>query len=143
LPEHCELISRNIKNNKLENKVGLFPMGGADIVSAFEMTTNASKFPRRISSICMPIDSTLNEPVSIIKIDVEGMEEYVLKGLGLTLRRDAPDIYVECLTVTQLRNVTEILHCYGSIKDRADLGLDLTHKFYVNSGVDYLVTEGK
>jgi FkbM family methyltransferase len=129
LPEHCELIWKNVVDNGLDKKVGIHPMGGAEKISSFEMTTNASKFARRITSICFPIDLTLSEPVSVIKIDVEGMEEQVLRGLKLTLSRDRPDIYVECLTDEQLYRVTEVLSCYGYVKDSTDFGLGLTHKF--------------
>lgn len=94
------------------------------------MTTNASKFARRITSICMPIDLVVSEPVSVVKIDVEGMEEHVLIGLKRTLSRDCPDIYVECLTDDQLKKITEMLSCYGYLKDTSDFGLGLTHKFF-------------
>ena len=43
----------------------------------------------------MAILLLLNEPISFIKIDVEGMEVDVLSGLSETIRRWQPTIFIE------------------------------------------------
>jgi len=132
LPEHIDIIIKNVLDNKLDTKVKIHPFGGADKISSLEMTTNAVQFKRSISSICIPIDLTLGETVSVIKIDVEGMEDQVITGLSDTIKRDAPDIYVECLTANQLNNITDLLSNFHYSRDHIDMGLAATYKFISN-----------
>ena len=49
---------------------------------------------------------TFNEPVKMLKIDVEGMELEVLKGAKKLIACDAPIIYVEALELSDF----EVLH---------------------------------
>ncbi|EAR52123.1 hypothetical protein OG2516_18700 [Oceanicola granulosus HTCC2516] len=48
-------------------------------------------------------------PVSVIKIDVEGMETQVLHGAAKLIARDRPAIYCEAKTSKEFRNVYRIL----------------------------------
>ncbi|NES03747.1 MAG: FkbM family methyltransferase [Okeania sp. SIO2F4] len=129
LLEHIQLIRKNVVDNKLEEKVKIYPFGAANLISSFEMTTNAAQFQRKVSSICMPLDFILGETVSVIKIDVEGMKEQVITGLRNTIIRDAPDIYVECLTTTQLNTMIELLNNLNYSIDKTDMNLLKTYKF--------------
>ena len=43
-------------------------------------------------------DLRLQHPISLIKIDTEGHDEAVLRGLARTLRRDTPQLVVETVT---------------------------------------------
>ncbi|WP_082807566.1 FkbM family methyltransferase [Janibacter terrae] len=58
-------------------------------------------------------DQELPGPVSAIKIDVEGHEVQVLEGASQLLRRDRPDIWVECLSYGMYLSVTKILRPIG------------------------------
>lgn len=94
-----DILSRNIQLNALQNKVKLInagagPMPGEIRFSADEDTGNhvIAENESGNNSITVPvitIDSLLNQyQPSLIKIDVEGFETEVLKGMAATL--DSP-----------------------------------------------------
>lgn len=51
----------------------------------------------------------LGKPVRMIKIDVEGMEEAVLRGAHKIIARDRPALYVESATETDFRAIQRLL----------------------------------
>jgi FkbM family methyltransferase len=58
----------------------------------------------------VPLDSMqFDQPVKLIKIDVEGMELSVLQGARLLITRDRPLLYVECLDERQFREVSAFM----------------------------------
>src|SRR3546814_9456405 len=74
LPDHVNLIRRNIADNHLQSKVRVLPMAAGDSVSSVRVTTNAVNFDRHFSAVSIPLDDAVSGPVSVIKVDVEGME---------------------------------------------------------------------
>ncbi|MBE6094598.1 MAG: FkbM family methyltransferase [Schwartzia succinivorans] len=59
------------------------------------------------------IDSfNFGEKIDFIKMDVEGFEDHVLKGMGTVLRRDKPLLWVEIFD-EHYKSVSSLLHEYG------------------------------
>lgn len=113
LPEHVELIRKNIADNALDDKIRLLPIASGDSVSSVRVTTNAVNFDRRFTAVSMPLDDVVTGPVSVIKIDVEGMEMGVLGGLKKTIKRDSPAIYIECLNNEAISQTSAFLYLFG------------------------------
>jgi FkbM family methyltransferase len=59
------------------------------------------------------LDDLVREPVAVIKIDVEGMEDRVLRGATRILAEDRPTVYVEAWDRTGLRTITRVLRPFG------------------------------
>lgn len=75
------------------------------------------------------------QPVKLLKIDVEGMEFQVLQGAEALLRKDRPILYVECQTENDFRSVTGWLDSQGySYWDT--FNATPTHLFLPNEQVD-------
>jgi FkbM family methyltransferase len=116
-PHNIHLLEDTMRLNQLLTTM-LRPVAVSDRVGSAELTidnlTGASSTLERVeSSFCqqhwnvhgisvtvpsITIDSerSVTSPVHLIKVDVEGHEESVLRGAGDTLRRDQPIIVAEC-----------------------------------------------
>ena len=84
----------------------------------------------------VPLDSLeFEQPVRLLKIDVEGMELAVLQGGETLLRKDRPMLYVECQTANDFR-------CVANWLDTLNYGYwdtfnaTPTHLFLPNEKVD-------
>ena len=58
-------------------------------------------------------DLAFGQDVTVIKVDVEGMELAVLKGAAALLARDTPSLYVECMSEGDFRAVLRYLEPLG------------------------------
>lgn len=59
------------------------------------------------------LDELVSDPVAVIKIDVEGMEDSVLKGATRILSTDHPTVYFEAWNRARLREIARVLKPYG------------------------------
>ncbi|MFI6492304.1 FkbM family methyltransferase [Streptomyces sp. NPDC050564] len=59
------------------------------------------------------LDELIHDPVAVIKIDVEGMEDSVLKGASRILSTDHPTVYVEAWNRARLRDIQRVLKPFG------------------------------
>ena len=103
-PGSIELLKRNILLNQLDN-VDLSKLGYA--VGSTSGKSTLVEHPARdfclnevvaseIGQIqILPLDELLQEPIDLIKIDVEGLEIEVLEGAKLILLKYQPDIMIE------------------------------------------------
>jgi FkbM family methyltransferase len=65
-------------------------------------------------TVCvMTVDSLEIADCALIKIDVEGAEEFVLRGAGQTIRRSTPIIYAECNSLEHGLKTVEALRAFG------------------------------
>ena len=97
----------------LSNRAGSahFLSGAANNLGAQSLElSREGKIPVRVLD---KID--LNRPISIMKVDVEGMEFLVLRGARNTIQRDRPIIFVECGTIHSFRQVYEMLTGYDYV----------------------------
>lgn len=60
----------------------------------------------------VPLDSVINEPVSLVKIDVEGGEIGVINGMKRILSEDAPELIIEAADKPFLKDISKALEPY-------------------------------
>lgn len=128
-PEHCKLIMRNIDDNDLKEKVKLFPMGLSSQLGTFETKTNSAAHARRYMAICMKMDDVIDSPVSVMKLDAEGMELEILKGAQNLLRRYRPALYIEAQNDGYRSEIGEYLSDFGYKITDARFGFSPTYEF--------------
>jgi FkbM family methyltransferase len=59
------------------------------------------------------LDELISDPVAVIKIDVEGMEDRVLRGAHRILSTYYPTVYTEAWDRGRLRDIQAVLEPYG------------------------------
>jgi FkbM family methyltransferase len=111
---HEELL-RNVDLNALAGRVTVLPVALGDATGyATHMLNGQLAFIDRLNDIPVKrLDDYELERVSVVKIDVEGMEPAVLAGAEQTIRRWCPTVYAEEWTATEHQRVAEILEPWG------------------------------
>lgn len=127
-----EFLKENVKLNKYEYKVKLFNLAASDKKEDLHIQANATQDHMD----AVPLDSILPKKVDFVKIDVDGSEPKVLKGLVKTIERN-PQLkmiieyypsYIEKLG-NQPQEMLEILDKYFTYS-RIDGEFDDTHFNY-------------
>ena len=123
-PKLCKIIKENIKINHFENKIKLFECGISDTNHKANLSKENRTNYGSMSLIknnqgeieCKSIDSfNFEEKISLIKIDVEGMELSVLKGAKQTLIKNKPTLYLEANQPMELYHIKQFLEKLGYI----------------------------
>lgn len=115
-----EILKKNIEINHLENHTKLYNVGvgsGKGKASINERKKNTAYTQLSLSdegdTDVISIDSLIiKEKIGFVKIDVEGFELEVIKGMKETLRRDKPIMMIE-IWKKNLSEVTSILSSIG------------------------------
>jgi FkbM family methyltransferase len=119
--ETFQMLSDNIKLNHLEEKVELINKGVGDKVTHASITrfvddnigATSLEFDEEGRIEIISIDSMkIDEPVVLMKIDVEGLEMSVIKGALSLIKRDMPYIVCESWGNNVL-NIIEFLDSNG------------------------------
>lgn len=114
-------LSRNISLNFLNDKVTAHQMG----LGSYETTAKLGAVDQKnigmtklevtesggikISTLDSMVENEPQNSISVIKIDVEGMEMEVLRGAVKTLERHSPVIYAEAATQPEFDEISEFL----------------------------------
>ena len=115
------ILKRNIKVNHLENKTILFNVGvgcksgEAIIASSKDKNTAYTKIAvsEEGNIKVVSIDElSLAETVGFVKIDVEGFELEVIKGMQGTLKKDKPIVMIEIWN-DNFEEINRIMHSLG------------------------------
>ncbi|MDF0552024.1 protein arginine N-methyltransferase [Kamptonema sp. UHCC 0994] len=111
-PGAIDLLKRNIFLNQLSNvdlsklgyAVGRFP-GKSTLVEhpAGDLCLNEVVASATGEIEVLPLDELVQEPIDLIKIDVEGLEIDVLEGAKKILLKYQPDVIIEVRRVNQKR----------------------------------------
>lgn len=115
------MLTRNISNNKLENKVDAFQVaiGDEDIQASLNKSFQIVKSTERGLPTCSlkRLDAILPDlaDVKFIKMDIEGMELSALKGMVNLLKKCKPAFAIECHTTKELNAVEDFLEPLGYI----------------------------
>ena len=114
LPQYAQRIIDNVAANAMAQKVTLMRFGLSDTAGTRTITINGGRHDietRRLDDL----DAEILDPVSVMKIDVEGMEENVIRGGLLRLGRDRPLIFAEANTPQQLDRMSALLEGCGYV----------------------------
>ncbi|MBB2932387.1 FkbM family methyltransferase [Paraburkholderia silvatlantica] len=131
-----ELLSRNIQDNGLtnvraENAIAS-EVGKEEHIPAIDIETPASYGSASLRDVFVPgaghqessgaaefwvksiaLDELPVASCALVKIDVEGMEDMVLRGAGELIRRHEPAIYAECNSLEDGLRCFRLLREYG------------------------------
>jgi FkbM family methyltransferase len=129
-----ELLSRNIRENGLTNaraeNVIASTVGKEEHIPAINIEAPASYGSASLKEVFVPgarhhessgasefsvksiaLDELAVHSCALIKIDVEGMEDMVLRGAGELIRRHEPAVYAEC------NSLEDGLRCFRLLKE--------------------------
>jgi len=89
--------------------------GALGSMSSLDTSGFRGKVGKTITVAAALLDDELGEDehVDLVKIDVEGFEDQVLRGMPGVLGRDRPTLMVECLPDGPYREVQEVLEAGG------------------------------
>ncbi|URG50365.1 FkbM family methyltransferase [Pectobacterium quasiaquaticum] len=120
-------LSKNISLNSLSHKITAFEMG----LGSYETTAKLGNVDEKnigmtkleindkggikISTLDSMIGNDIIESISIIKIDVEGMEMEVLRGAKKTLEAYSPAVYAEAATKSEFDMINKFLLNFGYV----------------------------
>lgn len=118
---NTELLARNLAHNHIVELVSLklAAAGQESGLVSLEIIdpNNTGRAQVRHGSGSIELiridDLELDQPVKLIKVDVEGMELEVLKGARSTLERDRPAVFVEASTPSEFSAVEKFLAGIG------------------------------
>ena len=108
LPHYAQRIIANVTANAMAHAVTLMRFGLADVSGTRVITINGGRHEietRRLDDL----DAEIAGPIAVMKIDVEGMEEDVLRGGLARIARDRPTIFAEANSADHLRRLTALL----------------------------------
>lgn len=127
LPKLCRNLAKNNCNYTLyecavgekESRGAIYiPENMVDNIGTARINLQSSDGNIEISTLDSVFSSwreNEKDPIalSLIKIDVEGMEPQVLKGAKNTIQKYKPHIFVEAATKDELQRIREVLHSFG------------------------------
>jgi FkbM family methyltransferase len=108
-PRHLATLRRHVEQNDLAARVTLHADGLSDRAESVPIELDRKK--EQIA--CRRLDELIDEPVSVIKIDVEGMEEKVLGGAAGILRTSRPLLFIEANSPAHFERHRELLAPFG------------------------------
>ncbi|MDE7196640.1 MAG: FkbM family methyltransferase, partial [Helicobacter sp.] len=117
-PKMFELAQVNVALNQLQNRVQIHCCGISDKEEranfAAEIPTNFGAMRLQQTQdggiVCHSLDSfNFSEPIKMIKIDVEGMEDKVLRGAQNLIEKNRPILYLEAQRFEEFKRIDRIL----------------------------------
>lgn len=136
-------IQKSIEINALGSQVTVkqVGLGKEESVGSFNETIPDNLGAQSISigdgnlQITTLDSMSFNAPISLIKIDVEGMELDVLKGAKKTLIKDKPALYIEASTIEEFLTIESFLTKLGYVV-LDSFNATPTHLFIHNSNLN-------
>ncbi|MDH3280258.1 MAG: FkbM family methyltransferase [Gammaproteobacteria bacterium] len=110
LPRFSNILIEQLILNKVLHKCTIHPFGLSDNSEYVDITFFDSITPTWVERLD---NVNISEPVTLIKIDVEGMEPKVLKGGLNIIKRNRPVIFAEASKKDQLDEIMDVLKPIG------------------------------
>lgn len=138
--ENVELLKENCELNNARPNVWIIPHGAGQARTKvnFQKDRSGNSGMGKISPSgsdiiqLMPVDSVISHSheVDVLKIDVEGYNIPVLEGARQTIEQDHPEIYIECQTPAELKEVEDLLLPIGYTRYPHPFNATPTYLFY-------------
>jgi FkbM family methyltransferase len=124
---HRALFERTLELNDLHDKVTVSPLALSDAKG--QVTVELDGRTQKLNT--ERLDSLVQGPVALMKIDVEGMEPRVLAGATELLRKHRPRIFAEAHTDESVERVLEHLRPFGYVATGRVFNASPTYEFVV------------
>lgn len=108
-PHVLEHLRRNLELNQMADRVEVHPIGLSDRDETVRVLLDG----RRDPFACRRLDDVVSDPVALIKLDVEGMEEKVLAGAQRILASSRPLLFAEAHDGAALASLLAALAPHG------------------------------
>lgn len=151
-PKHCRFLEQTKEKNNIENiyitnaaicnEIGEIsiniPENTTASITENSVANKANTMRVRSLRLCKYIDDNGIQDIDFIKVDVEGSELDLIKGLGRKIQDDFTmiiEIHDELLTQRELQELSNYLTHHGRLKSTDGSGLSSTADLYNNRQV--------
>ena len=108
------MLSEMVSANRLHTKIRTINAAASDKPGTISFNYAAGRNKMRTGKIAAVVIDDLNlSNVTVVKIDVEGAETSVLRGMAKTIVRDKPVIFAEALSDDALKDIVAVLRLLG------------------------------
>jgi FkbM family methyltransferase len=128
LTHYAQRVADNIAINAMDHSITLMRFGLADVTASRTIAINGGQHDiqtRRLDDL----NAEVAGRVSLMKIDVEGMEEQVLHGGLERIARDRPIIYAEANSDDHLARIGSLLAGCGYVASGRHWNASPTYEF--------------
>lgn len=147
-PEIFKILQTNIKNNKLQKTTSTHnaalgeKTGKCSLEIAPTDEIGGSRVVKGNEIDQWKLDRFVDEEITLIKVDVEGYEEFVIKGADKVLTKHKPELFLELTNNKQYEEVFSIIRKYG-YKPIGVFNNSATYHFSTrkNPGLRYFLTK--
>ena len=102
MPSHYNLLVKNVQENQFQQKAKTYNVACSDVNGSINVSRISNMFvvghdagSQQVTVEAMRLDDVIEETIDLIKLDVEGHEPAVIRGMTSILARDKPIILSE------------------------------------------------
>lgn len=102
MPANYEMLTRNVRENRIETRVLGYPVGGSNKPAKVEVSMLSNMIvvgevegAQRVTIETVKLDDVIREPIHFVKIDIEGHEPAALEGMAGIINAHHPIIVTE------------------------------------------------
>lgn len=128
LAHYAQRVVDNVAANAMDRTVTLVRLGLGNVSETRAITINGGHYDIEVRRLD-DLEAEIAGPVAVMKIDVEGMEEDVIRGGAARITRDRPVIYAEANSDDHLRRLSGLLADYGYLASGRRWNASPTYEF--------------
>lgn len=124
------VLRQFISSNGVSEKVHVLPFAATDEAAAEVKISNLLDEPEPVYAVeGKRLDEMITEPVSLIKMDIEGAEPYALRGATRLLSEYKPRLFIEAHEEYELAEILSIIQPFGYRATGKFWNASPTHEF--------------
>lgn len=128
LAHYARRVVDNVAANAMDQAITLMRFGLGAVSETRAIMINGGRHDIEVRRLD-DLDAEIADPVSVIKIDVEGMEEDVIRGGVARITRDRPMIFAEANSSDHLRRLSGLLADCGYMASGRRWNASPTYEF--------------